>query len=995
MVSPRSRHAVLCAVLAVGLHGMVAVAEPARDAVPLSEDYVLKVWEMDDGLPNNTVTGITQTPDGYLWLATNAGLSRFDGVRFTVFPRTSSPEFSTSMPYKLRCSREGDLWIGLIRGGVVRLREGRFETIVPSSPREGRANLVTSFAEDAAGAMWIGLAPEQKALRWENGLLTTFTAEHGIGPDADTQVRADRDGRIWFATKGGCGTFDGERFQPVDANGGTRVQLTRARAGGMWAARGKHLIHYGADNTPVIVGELPWPKGAVEVVMLFEDDTQNVWLGTRGSGLFRFTSGRFLHVPTSHQAISAISQDREHNLWVGTRGGGLNRLRPGRFVLREAKDGLGTDSVVSLCEDADKTLWIGLRESPPVRATSLGNKTFAQAEGWTGGLVTSVCADPSKGIWIGTDGARVIRWRDGVFTKLDLHARSGQVLADTHGDVWMAILTDQLLRWHDSDAPSGAVDEKLPRVRALAEDGRGHIWAGTDDGGLYRREGEHFMPVPMPGAKPRQSIRFIVPDGPDTVWVGASGGGLARWRTGHMSRLTADAGLPTNDLRSLVLDEDGNLWLTAGTALIRAERQGTENALDGKEGRVPMVMFGREDGLRNVGFAYGRRNAAIRTHDGHLWFATDRGALDVNPHVVRRTEPLPPILIEGMQINGRSVAWNTVPPLVLPPKPAPVEFHYTVPTFRSADKLRFRHRLIGIDDGWTEVQDQRIATYPRLPPGEYRFEVAVSEPGGTWQTALVAPVFTVSAAWWETWWFRALSRLIAAVVLAWLVRLIVKRRMRARMMAMEQQHALERERARIARDMHDELGSSLTRIALMSELASDEPEMAGQAGERLGEIARMARAVSGSLDEIVWTVNPRNDTLERLIGYIAESGREHLELANVEVHLDLPENIPALAVPSDTRHQLLLAVKEVVNNVVKHAAARTATLCLEFQNGVLKITIRDDGRGFDPATIADSSNGLINMQHRLEALRGSVQITSRLGNGCIVTFTVPMAGTNP
>lgn len=971
---------------------MVAGAEPARDAVPLSEDYVLKVWEMDDGLPNNTVTGITQTPDGYLWLATNAGLSRFDGVRFTLFPRTSSPEFSTSVPYKLRCSREGDLWIGLVRGGVVRLREGRFETIVPSSPREGRANLVTSFAEDAAGAMWIGLAPEQKALRWENGLLTTFTAEHGIGPDADTQVRADGDGRIWLATKGGCGTFDGERFQPVDANGGTRVQLTRARAGGMWAARGNHLIRYGVNDVPEIVGDLAWLGGAVELNMLFEDDSENVWLGTRGAGLFRFSGGRFLHVPTSHKAISAISQDREHNVWVGTRGGGLNRLRPGRFVLREAKDGLGTDSVVSLCEDADKTLWIGLRDRPPVHATSLENKSFTPAEGWPGGLVTSVCADPSKGIWIGTDGARVIRWRDGVFTKLDLHARSGLVLADTHGDVWMAILTDQLLRWHDSGAPGGAVDEKIPRVRALAEDGSGHVWAGTDDGGLYRREGEHFMPVPMPGAKPRQSIRFIVPDGPDTVWVGASGGGLARWRAGLMSRLTADAGLPTNDLRSLVLDDDGNLWLTAGMALIRAERKETEDALDGKESRVPTVMFGREDGLGNVGFAYGRRNAAIRTHDGHLWFATDRGALDVNPHLVRRTEPLPPILIEDMRINGRSVEWSTFPPLVLPPKPAPVEFHYTVPTFRSANELRFRHRLIGVDDDWSESQDQRIATYPRLPPGKYRFEVAVAEPGGAWRAASVAPEFAVAAEWWETWWFRAVSRLTSAAVLAWLVRLIVKRRMRTRMRAMEQQHALERERARIARDMHDDLGSSLTRIALMSELASDEPEMAGAAGRKLGEIAQAARSVSGALDQIVWTVNPRNDTLERLVGYLGEFAGEYLENTGLKLHLNLPADIPALPVPPDTRHQILLAVKEAFNNAVKHGAATEVTLRITIDDGDLQITVSDNGCGFDGSTIAASSNGLENMEQRMAAVDGRLAVESGPGRGCAVRFTVPVGG---
>jgi signal transduction histidine kinase len=295
-----------------------------------------------------------------------------------------------------------------------------------------------------------------------------------------------------------------------------------------------------------------------------------------------------------------------------------------------------------------------------------------------------------------------------------------------------------------------------------------------------------------------------------------------------------------------------------------------------------------------------------------------------------------------------------------------------------------------LEEEWVDAQNQRTVTYTRVPPGNYRFEVAASLGAGSSPTATTVLPFVVQAAWWETEIFRIVVGFLSALLLAALVRMIVLRRVRARIRRLEQEHALEKERARIARDMHDELGASLTRIALMSEIAADEPEMRGAAAQQLGEIAQAARSVSGTLDQIVWTVNPRNDTLERLVGYLGEFASEYLAPTGLDLHLTLPIEIPAQTVASETRHEVLLATKEALNNTVKYARARNVTLRVTATPGAFTVAVADDGCGFDPEAVPEFSNGLINLRQRLVALGGRAEIVSQPGEGTTVTFHVPL-----
>jgi signal transduction histidine kinase len=442
----------------------------------------------------------------------------------------------------------------------------------------------------------------------------------------------------------------------------------------------------------------------------------------------------------------------------------------------------------------------------------------------------------------------------------------------------------------------------------------------------------------------------------------------------------------------LIIEPDGNFWLALGHRIFRTTRRDLEEVMAGRQRLLAGVTYGRDDGLPMLGFSFGRRNAAIRTRDGHLWFATDRGPLEVNPESLQETLPLSSVLVEEMRIDGKPMALESGKPITLPPKPGPIEIRYTVPQLSAPERLQFRYRLAGLEDEWTAVQNERMATYTRVPPGSYRFEVAASSESAAETAARATLSFVVRAAWWETNLFRGVVGFLSALVLAVLVRTIVLRRVRSRIRRLEQEHALEKERARIARDMHDELGASLTRIALMTEIAADEPEMQGAAARQLGEIAQAARSVTGTLDQIVWTVNPRNDTLERLVGYLGEFAAEYLAPTCLRLDLKLPAEVPTQTVASEVRHEVLLATKEALNNAVKYARASSIALRVTATAETLTVVVVDDGCGFDPQCVAEFSNGLINLRQRLATLGGSAGIVSQPGTGTTVTLRVPLAG---
>jgi signal transduction histidine kinase/ligand-binding sensor domain-containing protein len=968
--------------------------DAADDGGKSGEEFVMRAWDIEDGLSDNTISGIAQTADGYLWLATREGLARFDGVRFHAFTRWTSG-LDSSIVKTVMTDRSGALWIGLQYGGVARLSHGHFETIVPSDSPTGQTAWTSSFAQDASGAIWIGRAPQTTALRWDEGKLTEFTEKDGIGPGRDTFVQTDVAGQIWCNTLDSCAVFDGTRFRAINLHisensSGGGIRLARALQGGMWAVCGLRLLHCDTNGTVKEVADLEWMGGSQEVTVLFENEAGDLWIGTRALGLWRYRDGKFVQAPTSRQAINALADDREGNLWVGLLAGGLNRLQPQRMVLHDTRHGLMKEGVVSLAKDTEDRIWLAVRDSGPYRSTDATNQSFALSESWPGSLITTLCADPKGGVWVGQHEGPLLRWKDGEFTKTSFEGSIATLLCDRHENVWIATERDGVFQWGEGTAHPGADDPRLRRPRALAEDSTGAIWVGTEEGFVFRREDGKFVSLTLPGAKPEDPIRFIVPDGDSTVWIGTRSGALLRWQAGRIDRLPSDSGFGQSDLHALLIDSKGGFWVARGRGLLRTTRENLTAVLAGKQSSIRSIVYTRDDGLPSAGFTFGRRNATAETKNGHIWFATDRGCLEIDPEKQAKNLPILPLVVEEMVVRGQPVTLSKTATVHLPPRPGPIEIHYTLPSLKAPDRLRFRYRLLGAEDTWVDAQSQRYASYSNLPPGHYRFEVAARENDApeVSETMAVLP-FTIRAAWWETIWFRGAMIGLGALAIAWVVRMLVLRRVRARMRLLEQQHAVERERARIARDMHDDLGASLTQIALASQLARLSPP--AETTGHLDDISAIARRTVGALDEIVWMVNPRNDTLTAAVEYLGQYAVDFLSAADIVCELDIPRELPCFPLPTQARHHLFLVVKETLNNVVKHAAASTVQFKAEADENRLRLTIADNGHGFAMGRERAGSDGLLNMQSRLAELGGTCRIESAPGAGTRVIFEVPLS----
>jgi signal transduction histidine kinase/ligand-binding sensor domain-containing protein len=979
----------------VGAAGLTAALPASPEEVPTADDVVLRVWSLPEGMPDHHVGSITRSTDGYLWVTCLSGLLRFDGDRFVLMGTSAIPGLESRWAAPAFQASDDSLWLGLDRGGMARMKDGAATMILPLQPRPNRLSWPSSFAEDPAGGIWFGYSHESRVYRWHEGQVSTFSWSAGVPHGSWSLVQVAKDGATWVATAGGCFRFNGERFDEVDPGGGGDLRLASSRDGGMWAVRGDHLLRYSDEGGRSDMGRIGWIGEGNRVTCLEEDREGALWIGTGAGGLFRYRDGEIAKVPTSYAQISSLESDAEGNVWVGTWGGGLNRLTSRSFFLRPPLRDGGDTAVRAVCEDSDGRLWLIDGAGRTLIEEDSGRTSFKPVEGWDPSLAAlSVCRDPAGGLWFGTSRG-LVGWHDGKFHRENFHQRIEAVFMDRAGDLWIATGDSSVFRRHGKGIEPVPTDGGLVQARAMSQDAAGRIWIGTHDGSLFVGEKDAFSQVPLPEAGGDETIRFIVPESDGTVWIGSLVGGLHRWGDGVVQRVPDDAGLPLTEARSLIIEYRGGgspsgedlFWLGTANGLFRATRREIERVLTSGSRALGVVRHGVDEGLPPIDFAPGYPGGAVGAGDGHLWLAGNLGVLQIDAVKIRSSPAMGKVVIEEARVGGLLVS-QPVPTKKwsIPPKSGALQFRFTLPELRQPEHVRFRYRMLDSEDGdWTEVGKQREVTFARLTPGDYRFEVTGAVADGRWLPAAAAVEFSVLPAWWQTLWFRILLVIASGMAVWWGVML----RMRARIRRLEQERAMERERTRIARDMHDEVGANLTHIAATSRLA-----MLGPPEETpgfLGEIASIARQTVDSLDEIVWAVNPRYDTLAGAVEYIGKFAVRFVSGAGVACEVDLPEELPSLALTSDVRHHLLLVVKEALNNAVKHSRAGQILVSASLEGSVLSICVIDDGEGFDPGTTAVGADGLRNMRERMAGVGGELGIASEAGRGTRVELRLPLS----
>jgi signal transduction histidine kinase/sugar lactone lactonase YvrE len=685
---------------------------------------------------------------------------------------------------------------------------------------------------------------------------------------------------------------------------------------------------------------------------------------------------------------------------VGTVGG-LVRLRPRHFDGVGTAQGLIHPVVRSISEDATGRIWLGgtsgFSSWDKGRFEEFAAPAKDAVNPVTGAIAVAALPPDGDLLWVGTVAAGAFQWKDGVpsypFPPKSVGAAVRAICVAKSGAVWFGSEFG-LFRWE------GGVMKKFGPAEGLGpgyvfdiREGAGEaIWLTKTGTELFRYQKGRFESWKPPELAESLALA-VLPDGGETVWLGTLGGGLLRWHNGKFFRFSSEHGLPSDSISQLLDDGLGNLWAGTQQGIFRVEKRLLNQIATRGTGSALFQLFGKADGLPSIECSAGAQPAALRASDGRLWFSTMRGAVVTNPKMEMKRGGELPVRIDELKVDGVSMPEAILlngPATRLKPGRHTLEFSYSGLSLAAPEKVRYRRRMVGVDKDWVEAGFGRTVSYAGLPPGDYRFEVLACNQDGVWNKEPARFNFSIVPHLWERLEYQlgALVLLIAGVATS--AAGVQRVRYRRKVALLEARRALEAERARIARDLHDDLGAGLAQINISSGMVATSGVDPALVGPLLQNIGDRSRELIGALDEIVWAINPKNDTLSSLAIYLCQFAKNFLQAADISCRLDVPLELPDLPLDAEQRHGLFLAFAEAVHNAVRHSAALEVKVGIQFQNDRLTLTVADNGRGLTDQSPADGADGIGNMHQRLSELGGTCQISSPSTGGTEVKLSLPV-----
>ncbi len=1012
----------------------------------------------EQGLSQSTIYAIVQDSQGFMWFGTQDGLNRFDGYSISVFKHDASDSNSIAdnSIWSLLNDRDGNLWIGTMRGGLERydLAQNKF---FHYPHRDGdqtsvSENNVISLFQDSNGEMWLGTL--NKGLNRYNKSTGTFSRysfeelnPYSLSNNTIWSITEDRNKNLWVATWSGLCRLqlppNGEELKsphfisyhhnPTIAGSlsNENIQtLYMDRYGTLWVGTwGGGLDRYNETTNSFshFVHDAKNPKSLSSnlILSIHEDSKGMLWIGTGDAGLNAFnritnTFTRYKSVPQNpnslnNDIISKLYEDDSGILWIGTGAGGVNIYdwRKNRFThyyddLNNPNDMNGND-VWAILEDKDGELWVGTygnglnhfsRSRKEIRTYAHNPR---DNHSLSNNNVLALCEAFDGSIWMGTEGGGLDRFDKSskafVSFRHDPNIPNSlsfdeitALCEDRNGDMWIGNKGGGIdrLRKRTSTFIHYRADEKDPAalagtsVMVIYEDRRGIIWIGSLGGGVHRY---------IPGtnsfkryeASTRQSstlnnntVLSIYEDTSGILWMGTYGGGLNRFdpTTESFTHFTEQDGLSNNVVYGILPDKAGNLWLSTNKGISRFNPANNQ-----------FRNYDLKDGLQGNEFNQGSYCAS---RNGELFFGGINGINAFFPDSIGENNFIPPVHLTNFKVFDKVVPIShmlaTAKQIELSYAENFFSFEFVALNYTSPEKNRYAYMLEGLDRSWNSAPSRRrYASYTNLDPGHYVLRVRGSNNDGIWNEQGMSVGITITPPYWKTWWFRVLATVVIAAILFLLYRYRVNKLLE-----------IERIRSSIAVDLHDDIGSTLTEIALFSDVGLRElhaktngrPEKANipKIESLLQEIGTTSRGLVDAMNDIVWAVDPKNDSFEFLLLRMKTHAGRMLEAKGINYEIDIPEELSELHLPLSFRRRFYLIFKEAINNVIRHAQSTKVLLTIRREGQSLIMTIVDDGKGFN-ADLARDGNGLGNMKKRAGTLDGDLTIMSQQGKGTTVQLT--------
>jgi signal transduction histidine kinase/ligand-binding sensor domain-containing protein len=957
---------------------MALVCAAALAAAP--EGYTRKLWQVQDGLPEQTVQAFAQTPDHYLWIGTTGGLLRFDGARFRLYDRSNTPQLTENSVFVLMVSRDGSLWIGTEGGGLVRYTHGKFRAYGAADGLS--AEFVRALIQDSHGTIWVGT--DNGLLRFAHGRLERVDGKGNIPGIAVHAIAEDRQGGLWVGGSKLLRIFDGHVREYSLAGGGSlnRVKsILQTRDGAIWVGTvsGLNRLRPGAQHFE----QVPNINQTVRVLRQAPDGS--LWVGTIGQGLFLLSKGSFTSITAPESlpsnTVLNVFEDDEMNIWIGTQAGMLRLTRtPVRIVPlpQSADSDYGT-----LYLDRDGVLW--------VVSTHVFQIRNGVARPWNfPGLqplhARNIFRDRLGDLWIGTDGDGLIRIRHGKILRLT--ARDGLVnnfirvtMQSRDGSMWFG--TDEgVSHW----TARGFVNYRMSNglsyfsTRDIIEDRGGDIWIGTDRGLNVLHDGM-FLHNKATAALAEDQVWSIYQDADRGLWFGTRDNGLYRWKQNRLTHYTTAQGLASNSIYQIVEDRKGGIWLSGPNGISLLRRQELDEMAADPSRHLSLTFYGVSDEVQTTQIYGGRQPSGCEDGANGVWFPSNNGPI----HIADETappSPLPPIVIDDVATDGRNV--DASHPIVLNPTTARVEISWSPILLRSQEGMRFRYKLGGFDKSWSTASPRRVASWTNLPPGKYTFRVQAFEINHPQAVAEISLPILQRPHFWRTPWFLAccVALLAGMILVAYRFRLW---QMRTRF------EAVLNERARLAREMHDTVIQGCAGIsALLEALASLHEENSSLPEDLLEHARRQVRATIDEARQAVWNLR-QGQPSDRMLAQTLESMAQQIGGdSGVAVACEVTGR--QFPLTQFATHELMMMAREAVYNAVLHARASRIDVRANFGRDDLTLEVSDDGVGFDPEAVLvaeDRRYGLVGMRERVQAIGGEFRLDSVPGRGTNLTVRIP------